>query len=273
MVNEFSYPEAPAVENINLPAPPFYKKGSGKDEKFLSDVSNYLGNVFLAFSDIGTAIRNGWLVQEARLVNLTVESIIAGSILTEVLYIGAEKSITLSGTTNQITIYDKQATPVLRVLSGKLGSGDTQYGVECKDAGGVVRFRVSDVTEMDGAIIKNATILGAKIIDAEITTSKIDDDAVNENKRIDQYSDSQSVNFGSLPDGGVGVSAKTITHNLGRAVQVTFDVSGFTFTAGYFVVFNITNQTSNVISYLVNGVNHTGGTFDPDNMTIIARYW
>lgn len=274
MVNEFSYPTAPAIENINLPAPPLLK--AGQEEKFLKGVSNYLNNVFLAFADIGTAIRNGWLVQDVRLVNLTADTILAGSILTGDLTVGAEESIVINGATNQITVKDNQASPVTRVTIGKLGSGTTQYGVEVKDASGTVRFRTSDVTEIDGAIIKNATITGAKIIDAEITTSKIDDNAVNENKRIDVYTATDTIDFGgaSIAQPGIGRQTTTVTHNLGRKVIVTVHYQDFAVAAGAAVIPTVINQTTNAFTVHTNLINIAAGSpYNPPDFTLEANYW
>ncbi len=178
-MTDFSFPNAPAAEDLILPAPPVLE--AGKEQQFLKAVEQYLKSVFLTFTDLDTSIKQGWLIKDARIVNLDASKITANSILTQVLYVGNQK-FALDGTQTLLIIQDNQATPTTRVKIGKLGTGNQQYGIQVMDNTGTVKFQASDTTFIDGAVITNATITGSKIVtdgSTGVSTSNINTNAIS----------------------------------------------------------------------------------------------
>lgn len=176
-----NFPTNPAWEDIMLPSPPIKQEGQDVETR-LANIEKYLHSVFVSFMELNSAIETGWLIKDARVLSLQASKIVANSIFTNVLYLGSEKKITLDAPNNIITVTDNQPTPQTRVRIGKLGTGNQQYGIEVMDSTGIVRFRASNVTEIDGAILKDATITGAKIVDATLSGVKLVDSAITTNK-------------------------------------------------------------------------------------------
>lgn len=283
----FNYPTAPTVEEAILPNPPKFKKG--REEKFLQDLDNYMNSIFLSFNDLGISIRNGWLVEGARVISLTADKVFANNIITDNLKLGSEENITLDGTADLIKVVDDNGTTRVRI--GKLGSSNTQWGIDVSDASGSLKFSSSTSTFIDGSIISNATITDSKIVSMDfakidnvsigtadiqnlaVTNLKVAGNAIDENKRINVYSQSTTHNFGSTATGRVALADKSFTHSLGRKPTVSAHLSGFSAPAGTTMNLQVTNVTTSQIFVRLEFINLSGLSKDPATATIVVDYW
>lgn len=84
----------------------------------------------------------------------------------------------------RITVQDEQSTPVTRVRLGRLGSGDTDYGLEVFDASGnsVLSATGLGVDSVGTNQIQDGAVTEPKVGDGAITTPKLDSLAVTEAK-------------------------------------------------------------------------------------------
>lgn len=162
---------SPSFENIDLLPPPVLIEG--KEDVFLKQISQYMQTVNQWSQELDLAVRSGWLVNNARVISITAEKILANSIFTQDLFIGAEQKIQLLGTTDTIDVYDSQATPELRTRIGKLGAGGDNYGQQWWDSSGTLIMEVGDTVFIDGIIISDGTILNEKIAANEIEATKL----------------------------------------------------------------------------------------------------
>lgn len=152
-------------------------------EDYLSQIESHLKKVNGTISELGIAVESSHAVDQSRIINLTADNIFANNIITEDLTVGSDGNITLSGLQDRIDIFDNQAVPELRVRIGKLGATATEWGIQVMDSAGAVKFQSSTATFIDGAIITNATIVDAKIVDVDgnklqngtVTDAKIND--------------------------------------------------------------------------------------------------
>lgn len=201
-----SFPDSPAWEDILLPAPPTPKEG-GDVESRIVNIEKYLHSIFVSFMELNSALEAGWLIRDPRVISLTADKIQANTIFSQDLYLGSNKKIKLLGSQDLITVEDNQAIPQVRVRIGKLGTGNKQWGIEVMDDTGTVRFRASNITEIDGAVIKDATIVGAKILDGAVSTTKVATSAINS---ISKASAVSSVNILTITE----TSVLSITKNI-----------------------------------------------------------
>lgn len=165
----------------NVPKVPQFVIGETDVDLYLKDIERTLKKVGGVINELGIAVEASHAVDQSRILNLTADNIFANNIITEDLTVGSDGNIILSGLQDTIDIFDNQAIPELRVRIGKLGATATEWGIQVMDSAGVVKFQSSTATFIDGAIITNATIASAKIINVDgsiidtnsITSAKI----------------------------------------------------------------------------------------------------
>lgn len=272
----------PSFVNIDLLPPVLFEKGKNPED-YLLKLNQHLLHISEWSQQLDLSVRNGWLVPNARVISISAEKVTANTIFTQDLFVGDEQNIQLLGTSNVIDVYDNQATPQLRTRIGKLGAGNDNWGQSWLNAAGTEIMRVGDTVFIDGAIITDATLTGAKIIDGEIINSKLDDlsvstgklqgNSVDENKRITVYSQSTSVNFGSISSGAMTRADRNFTHTLGRLPTVTSHVSNFVPNTGTAMFVTIRDTTSSNIGVSLYFINLSGAPVDPASVTVNVDYW
>ena len=112
-----------------------------------------------------TQLNSSFLVKGEQVDSLSVDKLLAGIIAVDNIFLGGSQ-FELNGLLKKIIIKDEQVTPVTRVEIGSFGAG-AFYGLKVWDASGALKFQVSDTTFIDGAIISNATIIDAAILDVD----------------------------------------------------------------------------------------------------------
>lgn len=177
-----------------VPAPPTLTQDTDP-QKFLEDVSAYLGKQWYAMLDMQSSIAAGWLIETVRIIDLEAGTITAGSIFTQDLYVGEDQLIVLGGSTNTIEVRDEALT--LRVRIGDLGVGATNWGAEFWNSAGTLIMSIGDAVFLDGAIINDATLTGAKLVNATITGSKVGSNTIT-NSNIASGLSASKVTTGTL---------------------------------------------------------------------------
>jgi hypothetical protein len=108
------------------------------------------------------------IVTNAKITDLDASKLIAGSIITKLLYVSAAAGgrIEIDGSANRIRVLDAQATPVVRALIGKLGTTATDWGITLFGANGVAFL---DASGLDGTFIHDLTVDSIKIKDGAVS--------------------------------------------------------------------------------------------------------
>jgi hypothetical protein len=166
-----SYITTPAFEDTLLPPPPILQ--SGKEAEFLRDMEKYLQQLHVVFNDLQVSINAGWLIKNPRVISIDADKITANTTFTQDLFAGINKNIQILGTSDVIQIKDKQSPPKTRVKLGKLGTANDDWGIEVTDNTGTVRFRAGNTTYINGAIIVDATITTTKLANNSVTNDKV----------------------------------------------------------------------------------------------------
>jgi hypothetical protein len=260
-----------AISSLILPKPPGLREFSTIQDAniVVNEIISHMNQ--LAFYNQQLHAELDDLLEGATISSLSVDKLTGGTILVDEIFIGSEQ-FELDGVLKQLRIYDDQATPRLRVEIGRFGAG-AAAGIKCYDASGNVIFQVGSTNELDGVFIKDLTVSTAKIGNLQVTTAKIGNDAVNENKRIDVYTASDTHNFPSIASPGIGAHSFPVTHNFGRKVTAIGHTQNFSFAAGVFGFVHISaSTTSSFIATLI-VVNLSGGAYDPGPITSEVNYW
>lgn len=273
--------DQPSFVNIDLLPPVLYEKGKDP-EKYLLKLNQHLLHISQWSQQLDSAVRDGWLVPNARVISISAEKVTANTIFTQDLFIGEDQSIQIKGTTDTIDVYDDQATPELRTRIGKLGAGDDNYGQSWFNPSGTEIMRVGDTVFVDGAIIKDATLTGAKIINGEIINSKLDNasvsnsklqnSSVDENKRITVYSQTASQSTTNVIAGGMGAQTKSFTHSLGRKVVVVPSFDTISLGTNIHITMRVEAQTTSSFRVVLQQHN-TGGVTQSFSYTLRVDYW
>lgn len=118
-------------------------------------------------------------VVDADVVNMSVSKLIGGTITaTDTIRLG-DDTFQLDAVNRNMVIRDTQAIPVERVKIGRLGAGDTNYGITIRDAAGNIILSSSDGLNISGlgdfAYVDQLTQSNATtfIADAAIGSAKI----------------------------------------------------------------------------------------------------
>lgn len=190
--SDFQFPTAPSFTESAFPPPP--TRGSKDIDTYVKEIEKYLQVQLVGLTEMQASLTEGWIVDGLRVTNLTAANIFANNIITETLYLGSDGngSITLSSIPIRIIIKDEAGTN--RVEIGDFGASNTDWGIKVSDASGTVKFQSTTVTFMDGAIITNATIQDAKIVD--LNGTKLVNSTVG-NAKISDMSASK-INVGTL---------------------------------------------------------------------------
>lgn len=116
-------------------------------------------------------------VNDAKIANASVAKLTAGTILADGIFVGGEQ-IELDGTATQIVVRDDQTVPQDRVTIGRLGAGDSNYGIQIRDASGNLILSSGSSANISGTFVTNlnasnitagtigAAYIGAGTIDA-----------------------------------------------------------------------------------------------------------
>ncbi len=176
--SEFSFPTAPSFTESAFPPPPV--RGSKSVDAYLRDVERYLQSQLVGLTEMQATLTEGWVVDGLRVTSITADKVFANSIITETLFLGSSGngSIALQASPIKIIIKDENGTN--RVELGDFGTTNADWGIRVMDSAGILKFQSSIVTFIDGAIITNATIQDAKIVD--LNGSKLFDGSVADAK-------------------------------------------------------------------------------------------
>jgi hypothetical protein len=198
------FPTAPSFTTEALQPPPALRPDIPVEDQ-IKEIHNFLNSQWVSLNSMQTSIESGWLIDTVRILNLEASTITSGSIFTQDLYVGEDQLITLSGLTNRIEVEDENGQ--IRTRIGNLGAGATNWGQEWWDSSGNLIMSVGDTVFIDGAVILNATITNAKIVD--MNGSKLTDGTVS-NAKLGNISASKITLSGTL----------TITSG-GTAIDIT----------------------------------------------------
>lgn len=162
---EASFPTSPAFNEQFIPAPPTWVKEEMSADEYLGKLSTFMSGQYLGLRNLQNSIASGWLISTLRVLDLTADTITAGSIFTQDLYLGADGngSIRLGGTDTLIEVVDEAGTT--RVAIGDFGTSNDNWGIQVSNAAGTVIFQSTSSTFINGAVITDATITNAKIFD------------------------------------------------------------------------------------------------------------
>lgn len=199
--SDFTFTNAPSFTESAFPPPP--QRGAKDVDKYLKEIEQYLQVQLVGLTDMQASITEGWIVDVLRVNGLEANTILANSIITNDFFVGSDGSgsIEMSGTTTQIIIKDEAG--VNRVIMGDFGASNSDWGIKVIDSAGTVKFQSTSSTFIDGAIITNATIQDAKIVD--LNGSKLDNSSVS-NTKISDLSASK-IDAGTLTvDGNPAIS-------------------------------------------------------------------
>ena len=161
-----------SFDDISLPQPPIFVEGQ-VIEYITEKVPQYFTSQYLALLDFVSAVQNAFLIDSDQVNSLDADKITNNTQFTQSVFVGAESKIKLDGVTNQITITDRQGSPVTRVILGKISDATDDYGIRVIDAAGVVKFQSGSTTVMDGGIITANTITATQIDADTITATQI----------------------------------------------------------------------------------------------------
>ena len=238
--SDFTFPTAPSFTESAFPPPP--TRGSKSADVYLKEIEKYLQVQLVGLTEMQASLTEGWIVDGLRVANLTAGNIFANNIISETLYIGSSGngSIELSSIPIKIIVKDEAGTN--RVEIGDFGASNTDWGIKVSDASGVVKFQSTTTTFMDGAIITNATIQDAKIVD--LNGTKLVNNTVG-NTKISDLSASK-INVGTLVVDG------------STAISVTSS-GALVFSAGGDIIMRATNTNFSYI-FFQNSASVTQGT-------------
>ena len=111
------------------------------------------------------------MITNAKIVDLDASKILAGSVFTQLLYLGAATGgrITIDGTFPVLNVWDDQPVPHLRVRMGKLGPATTDWGLQVNGADGtnLIDFEGG----IDGSYIKDLTVDTLKIRNGALSST------------------------------------------------------------------------------------------------------
>lgn len=93
-------------------------------------------------------------VNDAKIANASVSKLTAGTILADGIFVGGEQ-IELDGTATQISVSDDQTVPQNRVTIGRLGAGDSNYGIQIRDASGNLILSSGSSANISGTFVTN----------------------------------------------------------------------------------------------------------------------
>ena len=161
-----------SFDDISLPQPPIFVEGQ-VIEYVTEKVPQYFTSQYLALLDFVSSVQNAFLIDSDQVNSLDADKITNNTQFTQSVFVGAESKIKLDGVTNQITITDRQGSPVTRVILGKISDATDDYGIRVIDAAGVVKFQSGSTTVMDGGIITANTITATQIDADTITATQI----------------------------------------------------------------------------------------------------
>lgn len=118
-----------------------------------------LGDAVIVTAKIGEAqIVNASIadlaVNDAKIANASVAKLTAGTILADGIFVGGEQ-IELDGTATQINVSDDQTIPQNRVTIGRLGAGDSNYGIQIRDASGNLILSSGSSANISGTFVTN----------------------------------------------------------------------------------------------------------------------
>jgi hypothetical protein len=161
-----------SFDDISLPQPPIFVEGQ-VIEYVTEKIPQYFTSQYLALLDFVSSVQNAFLINSDQVNSLDADKITNNTQFTQSVFVGAESKIKLDGLTNQITITDRQGSPVTRVILGKISDATDDYGIRVIDAAGVVKFQSGSTTVMDGGIITANTITATQIDANTITAAEI----------------------------------------------------------------------------------------------------
>lgn len=110
-------------------------------------------------------------IDNAKIANLSASKITAGTIAAAAVYLG-QNQIELDGTNAVILVRDQQGSPVTRVRIGKLGAGQSDYGITIYDASGNL---IVGNGGLGNNVVGSAQIINAAILNAAIANAAVDD--------------------------------------------------------------------------------------------------
>jgi hypothetical protein len=220
---ELDLASTPTSNQTAVGAPPTLSKKNPNLEDVVryikKELDPYLGSVFLGVEDLNTAISNGYIVDGIRVRNLQADAIAANSVLSNKIFVGDEQLIELDGVNNLIKIKDGNGED--RVVLGKFGSGNTNYGIEVNDDSGTTQFRSTTTTFLEWGIINNVSIGTADIENGAITNALIANLAVDNAKIANSTIEAAKISSLDADD----ISAGTLTAD-GSPVAVEITSSG-----------------------------------------------
>ena len=174
------------LETVLFPKPPQERMvGSIQEQQTVNDAQFRFNRKLSQYQqELYNILHSGYLVRDFQVENLTANKILAGTITTDQLYIH-DSHFEINGVLGQIIVKDYQATPVTRVEIGRFAAG-TDAGIKIRKADGsilvdltglglnvVIDSNISPTANIDGAKLKDLSILNAKIANATIANAKI----------------------------------------------------------------------------------------------------
>ncbi|HEX6827131.1 MAG TPA: hypothetical protein VF077_12510 [Nitrospiraceae bacterium] len=180
----FSYVFAAPVNNLSVAvflgqgAHSFLHEGLGPNDSFYywlwsTDTSGNRATAFHPASGTGGVLGQSSQLDTTYISSLAADKIITGTIR---VLVGLDVAgrMYLDGVNGWMVFYDNQATPVVRVLLGKLGALSTQYGLLLFNELGQLMWDFSTGATTNG--IGDNTITAAKIVAGQITAGHLTTD-------------------------------------------------------------------------------------------------
>lgn len=208
-----TFPTSPAFNEQFIPPPPILQTEKLEDEpeyqfEYLKELSDFQQSQYFGLTKLQNSIASGWLISTLRVLDLTADTITAGSTFTQILYVGGSEGtggITLDGDLSQIRITDGSDQD--RFVAGDIGSG---VWLQIIDSGGTVVFQSGTTTFINGAYITNATIDDSKLSISTLSQIAADLGSIT----AGSISSGANVNAGALKAG-------TITVDGSPAISIT----------------------------------------------------
>jgi hypothetical protein len=114
-------------------------------------------------AQIATAI-----IHDAHIIDVSADKINAGTI-DALLRIGVGPHVNIDGVNTNMSFYDNQGSPALRVVIGKVGSATTDYGLQIWSASGQLMWNFTDGAQTAG--LAPSSVITEKIIVNAVTES------------------------------------------------------------------------------------------------------
>jgi hypothetical protein len=108
------------------------------------------------------------IIEDAHINALSADKIVSGSI-DALVKIGVGSHVNIDGVNTNMSFYDNQGTPALRVVIGKVGAATTDYGLQIWSASGQLMWNFTDGAQTAG--LAPASVITEKIITNAVTES------------------------------------------------------------------------------------------------------